>query len=167
MKRMFFIALALALLVLPAIACGDDGPVHPFSSTPSAPIHAPIGELIRPTVDWEVTVNSVNTRKGGKSNELKSGDVYLEISVSLLDVGTMDLTISSAQFWTLQDGTGQRYELTTASGVPSFPDGTIHVGFSPLTGILTYEVPANKKQFTLTFAPDPAGQLTIWDITVK
>ncbi|MEO8974052.1 MAG: DUF4352 domain-containing protein [Ktedonobacteraceae bacterium] len=67
---------------------------------------------------------------------------------------------------TLQDTTGQKYDLTIDTDAGSTLDGAVAVG-SPLKGAIAYEVPKTVKSFTFGFQNDiTSSDQSIWNIAV-
>lgn len=123
-----------------------------------------VGDVVTVGTDWQVTVNSVKTSAGGNFDALKTGDTFLEISVTMKNISAQEQEASSLIFWSLKDSVGQHYDEAVVTDAPSTPDGKV-AARDKLTGTLSYQVPLTQKQFELSFAPDPvsSGQ-TIWKL---
>lgn len=126
-----------------------------------------IGETV--TVDnWDAVVNSAKTSTGGQFDTPQhSGDVFLEISVSVTNNTGKAQTFSSILYFTLKDSSGQKYDETIVTDAPSTPDGNVAAG-GKLKGTISYEVPKDTKSFELDFSPDPFGSTDVatWTFTV-
>ena len=132
--------------------------------TSAAPKTFKVGDVVK-AGDWEVKVNSVKTSKGGEFDTLKSGNIFLEISVSEKNVSSEKKTASSLLSWKMRDEDGQEYTLTFISDAPTSPDGDVNAG-SSIKGTLVYEVPKSLKKFRLEFTPDLlSDQLVTWELS--
>lgn len=177
MKRLILLTVAILALVVPFIACGSTAggntgsavtPNDSSASPTTAPAqHFKIGAIVKVGDTWQVTVHSAKFSKGGEFDSLKSGQIFLEIDVTLKNISSQEQDASSVIDWTLKDSTGQKYDTSYASDAASSPDGKV-AAHDQLRGTLAYTVPKTMKQYTLAFAPDllSSGQ-TIWDITVS
>lgn len=126
-----------------------------------------IGETV--TIDnWDAVVNSAKISTGGQFDTPQhSGDVFLEISVSVTNNTGKAQTFSSLLSFTLKDSSGQKYDETIVTDAPSTPDGNVAAG-GKLKGTISYEVPKDTKSFELDFSPDPFGStdVAVWTFTV-
>ena len=114
---------------------------------------------------WGISVDNLKTSQDDPLGQLKSGDVYLEVSISLKNNTGQNQTFSSLLFFSMTDSTGQKYDQSLTSGVPS-PDGAVANG-NPLKGTLSYEVPATTKAFILTFTPSLGSTDTAtWNLSL-
>ena len=133
--------------------------------TSAAPKTFKIGDVVT-SGDWEVKVNSVKTSKGGEFDTLKSGNIFLEISVSEKNIASEKKTASSLLSWKMRDEDGQEYSITFVSDAPTSPDGDVNAG-SSIKGTLVYEVPKSLKKFRLEFTPDLlSNELVTWELSV-
>ena len=126
------------------------------STSSTSPTQAPatahkVGDAVT-LGGWGITVNSVTTSTDDPLSQLKAGDAYLEIIVSLKNNTGSNQTFSSLLSFSLTDSTGQKYDQSLTSGATS-PDGNVAAG-NPLKGTLAYETPKTVRQFILTFTPD-------------
>ena len=137
------------------------------TSAPGTQSTYKVGQVVSVANTWQVTVLSATTDKGGQFNTLqKPGDIFILITVSMKNISSQEQDATSLLQWSLQDTSGQKYNIGIDTNAGATPDGKVEAG-SPLKGVLTYEVPANIHSFTLSFQSDllSTGQ-TIWDITV-
>jgi hypothetical protein len=103
----------------------------------------------------------------------EAGHVYLEVAVSLKNISAQNQTLYSSIQFALHDLAGHAYLGTYLA--PVHPpemyavDNTIRVG-ATVHGQLTYDVPANIHQYTLSFKADwkssfpKAGNKVSWNI---
>lgn len=156
------IVVVIAIVVVATTANGKTN--TPKTNTTSSNQTFKVGDVVTVGTDWQVTVNSVKTSAGSDFNEPKTGDTFLEISVTMKNISSQEQDASSLIFWSLKDSTGQQYDEAVVTDAPSTPDGKVAAG-DKLTGTLSYQVPLTQKQFELSFAPDPisTGQ-TIWKL---
>ncbi len=113
-----------------------------------------------------MTLNSVKTTQGGPYDDLKAGDTYLIVDVTVKNGTGSPKNVSSGVDFKLNDSTGQSYTETVITGETP-PDDTALRDGAKLRGQLTYEVPKSMKQFTFTYQPDflTSDQAT-WDINL-
>lgn len=174
MKRLKRIALLFVPIFIISgviLACGDSaggaGTVVTPESTgaPSQKTYT-VGQTV--ALDgWEIKVNSVKESKGDDISQPKSGNIYLEVSVTLKNTSTKAQTVSSIGSFKLADSSGQSYTESIVTNAPNPPDGTVAVN-AKVTGTLSYEVPSKEKQFTLSFSPDLlSNDQATWSLSVK
>lgn len=160
------IVVVIAIVVIVTAANGKTHNTGVSNNTTNSNRTFKVGDVVTVGTDWQVTVNSVKTSAGGDFNEPKTGDTFLEVSVTLKNISSQAQEASSLLFWSLKDSTGQQYDESVVTDAPNTPDGKVAAG-DKLTGTLSYEVPLTQtqKQFELSFAPDPTstGQ-TIWKL---
>jgi Domain of unknown function (DUF4352) len=169
MKKSFLIGAIFIVGTL--VACGESNTGTPAGNTTPQPSpqpaqHFKVNDVVKVGSNWQVTVNSVKTDTGGQYSALKTGNVYLLVDVSMVNISNKEQSTSSLADWKLTGTDGQSYNASFFSGAPTAPDGKVEAG-SPAKGTLTYEVPASVKNFKLAFTPSlfTSGQ-TIWDLTV-
>lgn len=135
--------------------------------TSAAPVTLSVGQST--TVDnWKATVNSVTTGTGDDFITPKSGNVFLEIDVTVVNQTGKTQTFSSLLAFGLTDDTGLKYDdaLTCGASSPA-PDGNVSDG-APLRGIMCYSVPTSTKAFRLTFSPVLGStDSAVWELSVK
>ncbi|WP_165423855.1 DUF4352 domain-containing protein [Ktedonosporobacter rubrisoli] len=128
------------------------------------PSHHKIGETVASS-GWQITVNKVSTSSGNDFLKPKDGHIFLEINVTMKNLTSETQTASSLAMWDLKslpDGQKQNIGLGDTPG----PEGKVEAG-GALTGTLTYEVPTNIKQYTLSFTGSLLDNtLTIWNINL-
>jgi len=112
---------------------------------------------------WTITLNSAATSTGNGFLTPKSGNIFLEINVTLKNTSSSSQTASSLLMFSLIDGTGQKYNQSL--GLKTTPDGAVAAG-GLLRGTVTFEVPKSVHTFTLQFQPDITSS-TIVQWTVK
>lgn len=138
----------------------------PAQASPAPGAHS-VGDVV--TIDgWQVVVNSAKTSQGGQFDTLRSGDVYLEIDVSLTNQTGQTQYFSSFNSLTLKDSTGQEYNQTFVSDAPSEPNGNVSSG-GKLRGTVAYEVPASMHAFEFDVQPDPfrvKADVATWNLSV-
>ena len=158
------IVVVIVIVVVVTTANGKTNNTGTSSKTTNSGQTFKVGDVVTVGTDWQVTVNSVKTSAGGDFDQLKTGDTFLEISVTMKNISSQEQDASSLIFWSLKDSTGQQYDEAVVTDAPSTPDGKVAAG-DKLTGTLSYQVPLTQKQFELSFAPDPisSGQ-TIWKL---
>jgi hypothetical protein len=82
------------------------------------------------------------------------------------NISSQSQNMSSGLQWTLQDSTGQKYNLTIDPDAGATLDGAVAAG-APLKGVIAYEVPKTLHSFTLSFQNDiTSSDQSIWNITV-
>lgn len=136
------------------------------SSSSSSSQHFKVGQQVKVGSTWVVTVNSAQTHGATDMDQLKSGDTYLVVDVSLKNVSSQEQDLSSLAQFTLKDATGQSYTETITTFANQPPDGKVEAG-SISRGQMVYEVPTTQKSFTLAFEADiVSGGETIWDISI-
>jgi hypothetical protein len=108
----------------------------------------------------------VKTSHGDGVSSPKSGNIYLVIDATVVNISQTNQLLASGYYFRLTDSTGLAYdEQFTDFGSP--PDGNIIPG-GKLRGQLIYEVPATQRAFTLQLQGDHLGQaVAIWNISVK
>jgi hypothetical protein len=113
-----------------------------------------------------MTLNSVKTTQGGPYDNLKAGDTFLIVDVTVKNGTGSPKNVSSGVDFKLNDSTGQSYTETVITGETP-PDDTALRDGAKLRGQLTYQVPKSMKQFTFTYQPDflSSDQAT-WDINL-
>lgn len=158
------LVVVITMVVVVAAANGKTHNTGASNNTTNSNRTFKVGDVVTVGTDWQATVNSVKTSAGGDFNEPKTGDTFLEVSVTLKNISSQEQEASSLLFWSLKDSTGQQYDEAVVTDAPSTPDGKV-AAEDKLTGTLSYEVPLTQKQFELSFAPDPisTGQ-TIWKL---
>jgi hypothetical protein len=109
------------------------------------------GKPIVASDTWTITLNSAATSTGNGFLTPKSGNIFLEINVTLKNTSSSSQTASSLLMFSLIDGTGQKYDQSL--GVKTTPDGAVAAG-GLLRGTVTFEVPKSVHTFTLQFQPD-------------
>jgi len=110
-------------------------------------------------------VKSVKTSNGDDISQLKAGNTFLVVDVSIKKVSSKEQDVSSILQFTLKDATGQKYDQTFISGATS-PDGKVEAG-DVIKGQTPYETPKAQHDYTLAFEADiiSSGQ-TIWDLHI-
>jgi len=158
------VAIVVVIAIVIAVTAASGKTNTPRTNATNSNQTFKVGDVVTVGTDWQVTVNSVKTSAGGEFDSPKTGDTFLEISVTMKNISAQEQEASSLIFWSLKDSTGQRYDEAVVSDAPSTPDGKVAAG-DKLTGTLSYQVPLAQKQFELSFAPDPisSGQ-TIWKL---
>lgn len=175
MKNKLKIVFAVAILALALLACGESGnatsntgsAVTPqaSSTTSAAPKAFKVGDLVK-LDNWQVKVNSVKTSTGGQFTSPKTGNIYLEVSVTLQNLSSETQDVSSLISFKLADSTGQSYTETVVEGAPNTPDGKVTAN-GKITGTLAYEVPKTMKSFSLSFTPDlTSTDQATWNLSV-
>ena len=147
---------------------GGGQPSQPTSiptTSPTGTHH--VGDTV--VVDgWQVVVNGVKTSSGGTFDDLKPGDIFLEIDVSVTNQTGQSQFFSDLEAFSLKDPTGQTYEQTFVSDAPAAPSGRVAAG-DRLRGTVVYEVPATTHTFTLDATPtilSSNAHVAIWMLTV-
>lgn len=136
------------------------------SSSSSSSQHFKVGQQVKVGTTWVVTVNSAKTHGATDMDQLKSGDTYLVVDVSLKNISSQEQNLSSLAQFTLKDATGQSYTETITTFANQPPDGKVEAG-SMSHGQMVYEVPTAQKSYTLAFQSDiVSGGETIWDISI-
>lgn len=158
------VAIVVVIAIVIAVTAANGKANNSRTNTTSSNQTFKVGDVVTVGTDWQVTVNSVKTSTGGDFDQPKTGDTFLEISVTMKNISAQEQDASSLIFWSLKDSTGQQYDEAVVTDAPSTPDGKVAAG-DKLTGTLSYQVPLTQKQFELSFAPDPisTGQ-TIWKL---
>jgi hypothetical protein len=140
-------------------------PTQPSSSSTSG--SHKLGDVV--TIDnWQVVVNNAKISHGGQYDTVQhTGDVFLEIDVSVTNQTGKSQTFSSLLNFTLKDSTGQTYDQSFVSDAPSSPDGTVANG-SKLRGTVVYEVPPTMHSFEFDVAPDSfnSSDVATWNLSV-
>jgi hypothetical protein len=121
------------------------------------------GKPIVASDTWTITLNSASTSTGSDFIKPKSGNIFLEVNVTLKNTSSSSQTASSLLMFSLIDGTGQKYDESFGVGTP--PDGAVAAG-GLLRGTIAYEVPQSVHTFTLQFQPDITSS-TIVQWTIK
>ena len=108
------------------------------------------GQPLQAGANWIATVKSVHT-SADSTYPPRTGDTYLEISLSLENTSQQVQFVSSMLEFTLADTSGGQYsEAATDASNDQVVDGHLSPG-QTLTGQLTYEVPRSRHYFILTF----------------
>ena len=138
---------------------------QPTSAQPTQPASQQnaAGKPIVASDTWTVTLNSAATSTGTDFLTPKSGNIFLEINVTLKNTSSSSQTASSLLMFSMIDGTGQKYDQSL--GLKTTPDGAVAAG-GLLRGTVTFEVPKSVHTFTLQFQPDITSS-TIVQWTVK
>jgi hypothetical protein len=111
---------------------------------------------------WTVTLNSAATSTGNDFITPKSGNIFLEVNVTIKNTSSSSQTASSLLMFSLIDGTGQKYD--ESLGLKTTPDGAVAAG-GLLRGTVTFEVPKSVHTFTLQFQPDiTSSNIVQWTI---
>ena len=137
-------------------------PTQPTSAQQTSQQNA-AGNPVVASDTWTVTLNSAATSTGTDFITPKSGNIFLEVDVTLKNTSSSSQTASSLLMFSLTDGTGQKYD--ESLGVQTTPDGAVAAG-GLLRGTVTFEVPKSVHTFTLQFQPDITSS-TIVQWTVK
>ena len=126
-----------------------------------------VGQVVSVASTWQITVLSAKTSGPGQVNTLQHpGDQYVVVTISVKNISGQSQNMSSALSWSLQDSTGQKYNLTIDPDAGATLDGAVAAGM-PLKGVIAYEVPKTLHSFTLSFQNDiTSTDQTIWAITV-
>ena len=126
-----------------------------------------VGQVVNVANIWQITVLSAKTSVGSQYNVPQtSGDVFLVLTVAVKNISAKSQIMSSMGLWTLQDNTGQKYNVGFDLDAGATLDGTVGSG-RPLKGVITYEVPTTIHSFTLSFQSTfLSGDQTYWAITV-
>jgi Domain of unknown function (DUF4352) len=174
------ILMIVAVIVVVLLACGgsnNTGTVVGTATTSagstqatSAPTAQPtfkVGQIVSVGGTWQITVLSAKTSTGSEFNTpQKPGDVFLVITVVAKNISGQSQTMSSFAQWSLQDTTGQRYNVGFDTAAEASLDGAVAAG-RLLKGTLVYEVPKTVHNFSLNFQNDIiSSDQSIWDITV-
>ena len=178
-KRFLVLLLPVVILVFALLACGNTSNastatvVATSGATNAAPTAAPttvakVGDTVKVGSTWQIKIISVKTSANDAFNQLKAGNIFLLIDVSIKNLSSSKQSTSSLGDWNLQDSTGQKYTENVTTGAPNPPDGDI-LANSLLRGTLAYEVPQSEKSFTMTFSPGLglSGDSATWSLSVK
>ena len=177
MRRTVTLFSCLVFLVGVLLACGATSNVNTGSSsntslqadTPTTAVakHFKVGDNVKVGDTWNINVESVKTSPGSEFNKpTKDGDVFLIITVSMKNLSAKEQIVSSIVQFSLQDTTGQKYNIGIDTDAGAALDGKVEAT-SPIKGVLTYEVPTSAKSFLFHFENDitSSGQTT-WDLKI-
>lgn len=118
--------------------------------------------------NWLVTVYATKLSVGGQYDTLQHpGDIFLEISVSIINETGRPQMFSGLLAFRLKDITGQTYNQTYVVDAGNPPDGTVANG-GKLTGTIAYEVPKTMHTFEFAIAPNLSNlsKIAVWSLTV-
>src|SRR6266567_818866 len=137
------------------------------ANTPAAtqaPAANTIGKPVVVNDTWTVTLNSVKKSSGSEFDKPKTGNIFLEVNVTLHNTSSTTQHASSIIQWSLKDDTGQTYNEDITYG--SEPGGTVKAG-RLLRGSIAYEVPKSVHSFTLQFVADIGStDLAEWQVKI-
>jgi len=149
-------AAIVVVIIIVAVASGsksNNGTAVNGSQSPGASAQRfSIGQQVKVGDSIVFTVNSFTALPAGQFEQPSPGNEFLDVNVTVQNVGTTSQTVSSALNFDLRDGTGQKYTETIYSGKTP-PDGQVSVG-SKLAGDLVYEVPATGSGWELHYSSD-------------
>lgn len=140
--------------------------------TSATPISHKIGEVVNVDQTWEITVNNLKTYRYADYSKPSEGNFYLLVNVTVKNISNKQQLISSmANFSMKVKATGLTLNYTfiiSAGHAPAAPapNGNVEPG-GVLTGDLTYQTPANEKEYLLSFQINPynsQGTRTLWDL---
>lgn len=118
--------------------------------------------------NWLITVYATRLSVGGQYDTLQHpGDIFLEVSVSVINETGRVQTFPGLLAFRLKDTTGQTYQQTYVVDAGNPPDGVV-VNGGKITGTVAYEVPKTIHTFLFAIAPNPANlsKEAIWSLTV-
>lgn len=160
-KTLSFIGL-FAFIVLSLIACGESSlPTtsgsNPSQAAQSTPKDGKVGDVVSVGDSWTFKVSSAKTNNGSEFlKPQKAGDVFLVVNASIVNKTSKTQNVSSLLDFKLADSDGQAYNSTVSTSNKASIDGAVRAN-NPMTGELTFEVPASIKKYTLTFTPSSTG----------
>lgn len=125
--------------------------------------HHKIGEVVSVDSTWAITVDSVSTSQGDTINVPKTSNTFLMITMTFKNISNQQQAMSSLLGLTLRGVDGTNYQQALYTGGQGMPDGNVAAG-DVTKGVVSFEVPANIKQFTLDYS-DLGGQVQTWDIS--
>jgi hypothetical protein len=172
MKKLLFLVPLCIIIVELLAACGSTSANTGTTSTstagntpPARPQHFKVGDTVTVGSNWKVVVNGIATNAGDDFSKPQKG-VFVVVNVSLTNISNQEQNVSSILNFKFKGSDGTAYTETYLQGAAPSPNGKVAVG-DVTKGDLVYDVPADQKAFTLSFAPDitSAGQ-TIWNLNL-
>ena len=152
----------------------NTGSSHPTAVATAAATHTPtqqgaghhqVGDTIS-TARWRVTINSANTYAGNANlfEVPAAGDTFLVIEGTFKNLSSTAQTLSTLQFFALQDVQGNIYTEAFFNSLTP-PDGAVLAG-DTARGKWGYEVPASLHSFLLLYSDDAGQTTSIWEISI-
>ena len=177
MPKQIGIMLILISTVAVLIACGttqgDTGALTQTSNTnsqqatqPAKQQHFKVGDKVAVASTWQVTILNFRVVQPGEFDTIKDGDQFVAFDVSVTNTTNTEQDLFGAAKFGLKDSTGQSYDTTIVSSLPSEPASKVEA--TGLTkGTIAFEVPKSQKAFNITFDNNAFdGGTVIWDVIV-
>ena len=112
----------------------------------------PVGQSVQIDGLCLAELLSARTNPGDTYFFPKAGDIFLVLEVSVKNLSTTQLVVSSLLLFVLQDAAGTKYS-ETITDFSKPPDTQLNADAST-GGNMVYEVPTSSHQFTLTYTPN-------------
>ena len=163
-----WIIIAVVALIIIGAAGGDDEPKKVENNNPTASVSTEVAAVetvneaevftVGDTVEYKdvkVTLNSIKENTGSQFNKPTEGNVFLLVDFTIENNSNEELNVSSMMcFEAYQDGYSTSISLgALVEKEGAQLDGTIAPG-KKMQGAVGYEVPANYKEFEISYSPD-------------